>query len=57
MLAQSAWTRNKGGVYAKLGFYTVSGANYYDTEGVKTASNTFHQQAMTLYGEYGLIKI
>jgi hypothetical protein len=56
MLAQSGWTRNKGGVYAKVGFYTSSGANYYTTEGVKTASNTFHQQATTLYGEYGINK-
>ncbi len=56
MLAQSGWTRNKGGVYAKLGFYTLNGSNYYNTEGVKVASNTFHQRAMTVYGEYGINK-
>ena len=56
MLAQSAWTRNKGGVYAKLGVYTLSGANSYDTEGVKTVGSTFHQQAITFYGEYGINK-
>lgn len=56
MLAQSAWTRNKGGIYAKLGAYTSNGANYYDTEGVKTASSAFHQRAITFYGEYGIHK-
>ena len=56
MLAQSAWTRNKGGVYAKLGVYTLSGANSYDTKGVKTVGSTFHQQAITFYGEYGINK-
>jgi hypothetical protein len=56
ILGQSGWTRNKGGVYAKLGFYTLKGAKYFDTEGVKIANKTFHQQAMTLYGEYGINK-
>ncbi len=56
MLGQSGWTRNKGGVYAKLGFYTLNGSIYYNTEGVETPSNTFHQQAATLYGEYGINK-
>ena len=56
MLAQSGWTRNKGGVYTKVGFYTLNGSNYFNTEGVKTPSNTFHQQAVTLYGEYGITK-
>jgi hypothetical protein len=56
ILGQSGWTRNKGGVYAKLGFYTLSGSNYFNTEGVKIASNTFHQRAITLYGEYGVTK-
>jgi hypothetical protein len=56
MLGQSGWTRNKGGVYAKVGFYTLNGSNYYNTEGVKLASNTFHQQALTLFGEYGINK-
>jgi hypothetical protein len=56
MLGQSGWTRNKGGVYAKVGFYTLSGSNYFDTEGVKTANKTFNQRAVTLYGEYGINK-
>ena len=56
MLAQSGWTRNKGGVYTKVGFYTLNGSNYFNTEGVKTPSDTFHQQAVTLYGEYGITK-
>jgi hypothetical protein len=56
MLGQSGWTRNKGGVYAKVGFYTLNGSNYFNPEGIKTASNTFHQQAITLFGEYGITK-
>jgi hypothetical protein len=56
MLGQSGWTRNKGGVYAKVGFYTLNGSTYFDTEGVESPSNTFNQQAATLYGEYGITK-
>ena len=56
MLGQSGWTRNKGGVYAKTGFYTSNGSNYFNTEGVKSPSNDFHQQALTFYGEYGVTK-
>jgi hypothetical protein len=56
MLGQSGWTRNKGGVYAKVGFYTLNGANYYDETGIKVANKTFNQQAITLYGEYGITK-
>lgn len=54
--AQSAWTREKGSLYAKAGIYTLDGANYYNTEGVKSTSRGFHQQAFTLYAEYGLTK-
>ena len=56
MLGQSGWTRNKGGIYAKVGFYTLNGSNYYNTEGVKSTSRDFHQQALTFYGEYGITK-
>jgi hypothetical protein len=56
ILGQSGWTRNKGGIYAKVGFYTLSGANYYDPTGIKVANKTFNQQAITLYGEYGITK-
>ena len=56
MLGQSGWTRNKGGIYAKTGFYTLDGSNYYNTEGVKAQSRDFHQQALTFYGEYGITK-
>jgi hypothetical protein len=56
ILGQSGWTRNKGGIYAKTGFYTSSGSNFYNTEGGKIASRDFHQQAFTFYGEYGITK-
>ncbi len=59
MLGQSGWTRNKGGIYAKAGFYTLNGSNYFNTEGVKTTASSradFHQQALTFYGEYGVTK-
>jgi hypothetical protein len=54
LLGQSGWTRTKGGIYAKAGFYTLNGSNYYNTEGVKSQTRDFHQQALTFYGEYGL---
>jgi hypothetical protein len=56
MLGQSGWTRNKGGVYAKLGLYSLNGSTYFNTDGVELTSNTFHQQAVTLFGEYGITK-
>jgi hypothetical protein len=55
MLAQSAWTRNKGGFYAKTGFFTVGGSHYYDVGGrLTTDVPHFSQRALMLYGEYGI---
>jgi hypothetical protein len=59
ILGQSGWTRNKGGIYAKAGFYTLNGSSYFNTEGVKIAPNTrsdFHQQALTFMASMALIK-
>jgi hypothetical protein len=54
--AQSGWTRNKGGFFGKTGYYIVSGNKYVNVEGQVTKANTFTQQAVTVYGEYGITK-
>jgi hypothetical protein len=55
--AQSGWTRNQGGIFAKLGVAAVSGNKYYNEEGQLASTNvTFRQQALNFYGEYGITK-
>jgi hypothetical protein len=55
--AQSGWTRAKGGFYGKLGYSMVSGNEYYNEAGkLASQNNTFRQQALNLYGEYGITK-
>lgn len=55
--AQSGWTRQKGGFYAKTGFSTLSGDKYYDVEGkILPNARVFNQQMLAFYGEYGLTK-
>ena len=54
--AQSGWTRNKGGFFGKAGYYIVSGDKYINVDGQALKTNTFTQQAFTLYGEYGVTK-
>jgi hypothetical protein len=55
--AQSGWTRAKGGFYGKLGYSVVSGSEYYNELGkLASQNNTFRQQAVNLYGEYGIMK-
>jgi hypothetical protein len=57
LFAQSGWTRAKGGFYGKLGYSMVSGNEYYNEAGkLASQNNTFRQQALNLYGEYGITK-
>jgi hypothetical protein len=55
--SQSGWTRKKGGFYGKLGYSMTSGNEYYDENGkLASQNNTFRQQALNFYGEYGITK-
>ena len=54
--AQSGWTRAKGSGYFKLAAYTINGEEYYGADGTYNLANNYHQQALTLYGEYGITK-
>lgn len=54
--SQSGWTREKGGFYVKTGVFTLSGRQYFNPKGELNIANTFHQTALTAYGEYGITK-
>ena len=55
--AQSGWTREKGGIYAKAGVSYLSSDKYYDVDGkLNKGSRKFYQQLLTFYGEYGINK-
>lgn len=54
--AQSGWTRNKGGFFGKAGYFIVSGDTYVNVDGQALKTNTFTQQAFTVYSEYGITK-
>jgi hypothetical protein len=55
--AQSGWTREKNGIFAKAGVFTLSGNKYYGLDGrLNNGANTFYQTALTFYGEYGITK-
>jgi hypothetical protein len=56
IIAQSGWTRNKGGFFGKTGFYTLASNTYFDTLGASQNQRRFHQQAVLVYGEYGITK-
>jgi hypothetical protein len=55
--AQSGWTRNKGGVFLKAGYFNASSDQLLDANGNRVlGANKFSQDALTLYGEYGITK-
>jgi hypothetical protein len=55
--SQSGWTREKNGIFAKAGIFTLSGNKYYGLEGrLNAGANTFYQTALIFYGEYGITK-
>jgi hypothetical protein len=52
--AQSGWTRPKGDVFAKLDGMTFQSDRYFNPDGKRITTNTYRQQAVLLYAEYGL---
>ncbi len=52
--AQSGWTRKKNTYFVKTAINLFSSDNYYNPEGQKISSNEFRQQALNLYGEFGV---
>ena len=55
--AQSGWTRAKDSGYFKLAAYTIAGDQYYGVNGnFNAGANNYFQQALTVYGEYGITK-
>jgi hypothetical protein len=52
--AQSGWTRKKNTYFIKSSFNVFSSDNYYNPLGEKLITTRFHQQSLTLYGEYGI---
>ncbi len=55
IFAQSGWTRNAGGIYAKLGYAFSGGDQYYGSDGVlNQGANNFTQHSLNLYAEYGV---
>ena len=54
--AQSGWTREKTGLYAKLGYSYLNSDEYFNGDGLKFTTAKFKQQNLLLYAEYGLTK-
>lgn len=55
--AQSGWTRAKNSGYFKLAAYMIAGDQYYGVNGnFNAGANNYYQQALTVYGEYGITK-
>jgi hypothetical protein len=52
--AQSGWTRDKNDLFLKLDFQTYQSDKYHNLDGDVIKTNTFRQQAVLLYGEYGI---
>ncbi|MEZ4774216.1 MAG: hypothetical protein R3D00_13615 [Bacteroidia bacterium] len=52
--AQSGWTREPGQGYIKAGALSFASAQYYNLAGDLLTTSQFRQQALSLYGEYGL---
>ena len=53
---QSGWTKSKGEFFGKVDFSALSTDNYYAPDGTNLKTNTFHQNTLNLYAEYGLSK-
>ena len=57
LVAQSGWVRQPGDYYFKVGYSSFRSQNYFDTLGLRVPGvQAFNQQAIFLYGEYGLAK-
>lgn len=53
-VAQSGWTRSKGGFFGKLDFSHLSADTYYTPQGVALETSIFRQTSLNWYGEYGI---
>lgn len=53
-VAQNGWTRKKNTYFIKTAIDLFSSNNYINPGGEKLETNMFRQQALTLYGEYGI---
>lgn len=54
LAAQSGWTRAKQDIFVKLDFTALKSNRYHNLAGDVVKTNTFQQQALLLYGEYGI---
>jgi hypothetical protein len=54
--AQSGWSRDKMGLYAKLGYSYLNSDEYFNGDGLKFKTAKFTQQNLLLYAEYGITK-
>jgi len=52
--AQSGWTKEKGEGFFQTSFQTFSSDQYFTLDGEVLTTNTFHQQSIVFYGEYGV---
>lgn len=52
--AQSGWTKEKGHGFFQASFQTFSSEKYFTLGGERLTTNTFHQQSIVFYGEYGI---
>jgi hypothetical protein len=51
---QSGWTKSKGEGFFQTSFSTFNSKDYFTLEGEKLLTNSFHQQSIVFYGEYGV---
>ena len=52
--SQSGWTRAKGSFFGKIDYSHFYSDNYFTPTGTKLTTNTFQQNSLNFYGEYGL---
>ena len=52
--SQSGWTRPKNTYFVKTSINLFNSSTYYNLDGEKLTTTEFRQQALTLYGEYGI---
>lgn len=53
-LAQSGWTRTKGGFFGKTDLSHLNATSYFTPSGTKLNTNAFRQTSLHLYAEYGI---
>ncbi|MBK6266580.1 hypothetical protein JKA74_16155 [Marivirga sp. S37H4] len=56
LLAQSGWTKPRGEGFFQLSYLFFESDQYFNLMGNQLTTNTFQQQSIILYGEYGITK-